>query len=614
MYGYHGRILIVDLTRQRTQVDELSEDTLRTFIGGGGLGTYLLYRYAPPNVEPLSAENPLIFAGSPFIGTSVTTSSKYCIITKSPLTGFIGDSLSSSFMATALKQTGYDAIILTGMSAIPVYVLIDDGTVRFLPADHLLGLSAEQTATRIREEQGDTRGTIRVAAIGIAGENGVRYATISNDGRHAGRTGTGAVMGAKLVKALAVRGTQRVPVAQPAELKEVAMQLRARSLGAATAKYRQLGTVANVSVFDRLGALPTRNFVQGRFEAADQVSGERLHTEHRTGNVNCAACTIGCEQLFKPKEGGKSGRLEYETLFATGPLCGIGDADIVIRAARLCDELGMDTISTGVTVAWAMECVERGLLGSSDAGDLRFGSGESLLAILPKIALRDGLGDLLAEGTRHASQILGGGSEAWAMHVKGLEMPGYEPRSLKTMALGLAVSTRGACHNRSAAYEADFSERVDRLSVDVARGRIAAESEDQAAVLDSLILCKFVRRCFDDLYSEAARIYELITGWSLDADGLRLAGERINNLKKAFNIREGWTRADDSLPPRILNEPLVAEASAADGARLTAADLNLMIGGYYRARGWTPDGMIPLDTLRRLGLDGIVSSELKGQG
>jgi aldehyde:ferredoxin oxidoreductase len=262
----------------------------------------------------------------------------------------------------------------------------------------------------------------------------------------------------------------------------------------------------------------------------------------------------------------------------------------------------MDTISAGGTIAWAMECFEKGLLTRRDTDGmaLHFGSDEALLTCLRLIGERRGIGDLLAEGSYRAAQRLGQGSAAWAMHVKGLEMPGYEPRSLKTMALGLAVSTRGACHNRSSAYEADFSARVDRLQAEVERGRITMEGEDFSVVLDSLIWCKFLRKAFDDLYAESAAIYEHITGWPMTADELRQAGERINNLKKLFNIREGWQRADDTLPSRVLTETL--PTGIVQGIGLSQADLDMMIQGYYTARGWTPEGLIPETKLQQLGV------------
>ena len=609
-YGYNGRALIVDLGLRESRFMPLDEDVLRRFIGGSGLGAYLLYKHCPPRVEPLAPENPLIFVCSPLVGSRLTTSSKFAVLTKSPLTGFIGDSLSSSFMATELKNAGMDALIITGKSASPCLLSINDGEVEYLDASDMLGMSTSETERAVKERLG--RRT-RVACIGPAGENLVRFASVTNDGgRQAARTGPGAVMGAKNLKAIAVRGTQAVPVQNHDALNAIGRDLTRRSLGPATEKYRTLGTMANVSVFNRLGTLPTHNFQQSTFEAADSVSAERFHQTHFVKNAHCANCTIGCEKVlvtdgdYKGKRA--KGRMEYESAFALGPLVGVSDANAVIRASVMCDELGMDTISAGATIAWAMECFEKGILTALDTGgvSLRFGSGDALLECARLIGERKGIGGLLAEGSLRASQIVGQGSDAWAMQVKGLEMPGYEPRSLKTMALGLSVSTRGACHNRSSAYEADFSAKVDRLAVDNRRGRIAAEGEDFSAVLDSLIWCKFLRKAFDDLYEESAEIYTHITGWDMSADDLRLAGERINNLKKQFNIREGWQRADDTLPPRVFQEALPTGVAA--GVGLDKQDLDMMIQGYYRARGWRKDGTIPMGKLRELGLDDVVGN------
>ena len=602
MYGYHGKALVVDLSSGAHRWDNIPEQVLRSFIGGIGLGTYLLYKYCPAGADPLGPDNPLIFAASPLVGSRLTTSSKFAVMTKSPLTGFIGDSLSSSFLATELKKSCGDALIIVGQAETPTMLFIEDGVPQFLDAAGLMGLGTFDTEQAVKERLG--RQT-RVASIGPAGENLVRYASIANDGgRQAGRCGPGAVMGSKNLKALALQGSQTVDVAMPGATHQYSLDLSKRSLGAATEKYRELGTMANVSVFNRLGTLPTRNFRESTFEGAEKVSGEHLHQEHLAKNASCANCTIGCEKILVTSDKGKKskGRMEYESLFALGPLCGVDDPNTVIRAAAICDDLGMDTISAGVTIAWAMECFDKGLLSTNDTGgiDLSFGNGQAILDILELIGHRKDLGGLLAEGTKMAAERLGGGSSDWAMQVKGLEMPGYEPRSLKTMALGLAVTPRGACHNRSSAYEADFSERVDRLSVDESRGIIAAESEDFEAVLDSLIWCKFLRKAFNDFYEESAQVYTMITGWDMSLDELKQAGERIHNLKKLFNIREGWSRRDDALPPRTLQEPLPTGVVA--GVGLTQEELDYMIAGYYQARGWNDDGSVPDTKLAELGL------------
>src|SRR5207247_738541 len=318
-------------------------------------------------------------------------------------------------------------------------LVLDDGAMRIAPAADLWGLSARATAAILAERLGPR---FHCAVIGPAGERLVRYATVSHDNRHAGRGGLGAVMGAKNLKAVAVAGSKRIPVADPAGVVAAAKDLSRRSFGPATAKYRELGTVANLLTFNRFAALPTRNFQQGTFDQAAALSGEELNAARRVTRNSCAACTIGCEHIYEAPGG--QVRLEYESLFALGSLCGIGDADVVLMAARRCDQLGLDTISTGASIAFAMECAERGLL---DEPDLRFGNAARQRELIEAIGRREGLGALLAEGTRRAAAVIGGAAPDFAPHVKGLELPGYEPRALQTMALGFAVGSRGADHN-----------------------------------------------------------------------------------------------------------------------------------------------------------------------
>jgi len=597
MYGFHGRLLHIDLTTKTSSWHELEEARLRAFLGGIGLGTSLLYDYAPPAVDPFSPANPLIFTSAPLVGTGLTTTAKFAVLTKSPLTGFIADSLSSSHFALELKRLGLDALVVTGKASSTVYIHINDQIVEIREAERLRGKSPSETESLIRSQHKSS--TVRVAAIGQAGENLVRFATISNEGRHAGRGGVGAVMGSKNLKAIAVCGERETPVADPSGIEAIADSLRERSLGSLTDKYRKVGTVANLAVFNRLGTLPTRNFQQSTFDDADALSGETLTENNFSRRHGCASCTIRCERLFKSLAGEEQ-RLEYETLYALGPLCGIKDPQAVLEAARLCDLYGLDTISTGGTLAWAMECSEKGLLPEGRNLGLRFGQADALLEAIGAIAERKGIGALLAEGSRGAALEIGDDSSYWAMHVKGLELPGYEPRSLKTMALGLAVSPRGACHNRSGAYEADFSGEVDRLRADSGRGVLVAASEDFAAVLDSLIVCKFLRKCFTDFYPEAAELISKVTGWDCSSAELKRIGERIHNLKKLFNEREGWQPKHDWLPPRLLTETL--PTGVAQGIGLTTGELREMIQSYYRAREWDENGFVPEKKLKDLGL------------
>jgi aldehyde:ferredoxin oxidoreductase len=597
MYGVHGRLLHVNLSSRECTWHTLTESYLQPVVGGIGLGVRLLYDHTASRIDPFAPDNPLIFTSAPLVGTGLTTTAKFAVVTTSPLTGFVVDSLSSSFFALELKRTGLDAIMVTGAAAEPVYLCVTEKGVELRDASHIWGKSPNETETTLREELRDTE--LRVAAIGVAGEQRIRYATISNEGRHAGRGGVGAVMGAKKLKAIVLRGRQRVKVADPAGLEALAANLRAKSLGSLTAKYRELGTVANLAVFNRLGVLPTRNFQQSTFDHAEALSGETLLANTFSRVHGCASCTIRCERLFNSLNGEEQ-RLEYETLFSLGPLCGIENPDVVLQAARLCDQYGLDTISTGGTIAWAMECAEKGFLPDARSLGLRFGNGEALLATIHSLAKREGLGALLAEGSRRAAAEVGAEAEQLAIHVKGMELPGYDPRGLKTTALGFAVSPRGACHNRSGAYEADFSGQVNRLQADPSRGELVVASEDFAAILDSLIVCKFLRKCFSDFYSEAAELLSKVTGWTYAPADLRRVGERIHTLKKLFNVRQGWQSQDDWLPPRLLREPLAT--GVAQGTFLTEPELRGMIQGYYKARGWDTQGFVPDKKLRELHL------------
>jgi aldehyde:ferredoxin oxidoreductase len=592
VFGYHGKYLRVDLSDSSARWVPLSEAILRRFLGGVGLATYILHRESRASVDPLGPEAPLVFSLSPLVGTPLTTSAKFAVVAKSPLTDRLNDALSSSHFAIAAKKSGFDALVIVGACCEPSALIIDDGSMRLLKTPDLWGLPAEETNAHLVARLGPR---FHMATIGPAGETMVRFATISHENRHAGRGGLGAVMGSKKLKSVAVAGSQKVEVARPAAIVSAARDLSERSFGPATAKYRELGTVANLLTFNRLSALPTRNFQQGDFEGAAALSGEELNGARRVARRSCAACTIGCEHIYAARDG--TVRLEYESLFALGPLCGISDPDAVLSAARACDRLGLDTISAGGTIAFAMECAEKGLLHESG---LRFGNANAVLSMLERIARREGLGDLLAEGSRRAAAAIGGDAPDFAPHVKGLEIPGYEPRALQTMALGFAVGSRGADHNRSGAYELDFSDRSDRLHGSPKAAALAVDTEDRAALMDSLILCKFLRGVFTDLFAEAADLLSRVTGWDVTAAELRTIAKRIVTAKKLFNMREGWTPAEDTLPKRFLSEGLPDGATA--GARLPAERLQNMIQAYYRARGWDTAGRISNQLLTGLDL------------
>ncbi len=573
--GYHGCYLRIDVSSGRVERVPLSDDVAASSTSAeADSASAFCSTKAPRRSIRCHQRRHLVFAFSPLVGSPLTTSAKFAVVSKSPLTNRINDSLASSGFAIAGKGCGCDAIVIVGRAPRLSVLVIDDGQVRLESAEELRGETCQETEAKLRGRLG---AAYRVASIGPGGERLVRYATISHDGRHAGRGGSGAVLGSKNIKAIALRGSHRVEWAHPRELTAISKDLSKRSFGPATAKYRELGTATNLLTFNRLNALPTRNFQSGSFDGAESISPEKMSTTHAKARASCVACTIGCEHIYSLGQSGV--RVEYESLSALGSLCGVSDANAVLRAVQRCDELGLDTISTGATIAFAMECVERDWL---DAPWLTFGDGDALLRAIELIGAREGLGNLLAEGSRRAAELIGYDSISIAPQVKGLEIPGYEPRALQTMALGFAVGARGADHNRSGAYEVDFSDKVDRRHVTTDGVRHAIETEDKAALMDSLIICKFLRGVFDDFHSEAAAMLRSVTGWDVNAEELRETARRIVAAKREFNTLAGWTPAEDTLPERFLNAPLPDDAAAS----LSRERLDELVSEYHRQRGW----------------------------
>lgn len=581
--GYHGCYLRVDLTTGAASKVQLPSSLLRQYIGGSGLGVALLLQENAPQFEPLAPDASIAFVFSPLVGSPLTTSAKFAVVSKSPLTNRINDSLASSGFAIAGKKTGSDAIILVGRVSQPSILLIDDDRVEVVPAGAIWGSSNRDTQDQLKKQFG---ADFQTATIGPAGERLVAYATISHDGRHAGRGGSGAVLGSKNIKAIVVRGSQRVEWANSSALVEIARNLSSKSFGPATAKYRELGTASNLLTFNRLNVLPTRNFQQGSFAGANAISPEELTATRERTRSSCVACTIGCEHLYGFANRTGSVRLEYESLFALGPMCGIDDPEVILEASRICDEAGIDTISAGGTIAFAMECVEREYLSEPW---LRFGDGPALLRALNLIVHGEGIGRILTKGSRRMATEIGRDSLQFAPQVKGLEIPGYDPRGLQTMALGFAVGTRGADHNRSGAYEVDFSEAVDRRNVGPDAIPPAIQIEDRAALMDSMIVCKFLRGVFVDFFAESAEILRSVTGWDITADELRQTAQRIVTARKRFNILSGWTPDEDTLPQRLLEQALPEDVRS----QLSAEKLSLLIRTYNLARGWSAEGWLP---------------------
>ena len=606
MFGYTGRVLCVDLTHKKTKIERISNGFCEKYIGGNGFAIRLLYDKTKPKIDPLSPDNVLIFAVGPFAGTIVPTSGKYIVQAKSPLTNFMGESVSSGWWGQALKRAGYDSIVIEGRSEKPIYLFIDDNIVQFRDAKNLWGKDTLQTDELMREEIGDEN--VRVAAIGPAGEHLVRFANLTNDRyRQAGRTGMGAVMGSKNLKAVAVRGTKKIEVYNLDKLMEVCRDLNEQFQGPGAEFYRKWGTPGMVLIMNYAAALPTRNYQQATFELAEDISGEHIVKHYVAKAISCTGCPIACDHISAIEGGPYTGTVasvEYETIYALGSECGIGYFPAIARSADLCDRLGMDTISTGVTVGWAMECYERGILTKDDTGgiDLTFGNHEALIEVINKIAYREGIGNLLAEGVKRASEKVGKGSEQFAMHGKGLELPGYDLRGLKASTLGFMTSTRGGCHLRSQMYDFDVKGKIDRFKADRCLGKMVMDREDLLAIVDSLMLCKFIRGVFYT-FDKFAELYGLVTGIDMTADKLREAGERIYNLEKAYNVREGWTKKDDYPPPRIMKDPI--HSGVAKGSLIIKEEFELMLNAYFEARGWTSEGIPTKDKLTQLGLDDI---------
>jgi aldehyde:ferredoxin oxidoreductase len=604
MKGYTGKYLKVNLSTGVVGQEPLQEGMAADYIGGLGFGARTLLDMVPKGTEPFSPENVLAWWPGPVAGTILPTSSKFGVFALSPLTGIFGFGICSGGFANELKSAGWDGIVVTGRSSKPAYLFVDDGNAELRDATRYWGKTTWETEDLIKEDLGDS--AIRVAAMGPASERLVRFGNITTDkNRQVGRSGMGAVMGSKNVKAVAVRGTGDVEVANLDELTKLATEINERCQGPKTEKYRVYGTPANILVHNRIGCLPTRNFQSGTFEGAEEVSGEQMSRTHVKKILACTNCPVACDHVNEVKDGPYAGTVasvDYESLGQLGPLCGVSDLNAITKAVALCDELGVDTISAGVTVAWAMECFEKGLLTKDDTDglDLHFGNGYAMVEALRRLSLREGkLGGLLSEGVKRASQTLGKGSDKFAIHCKGMEWAAYSMRSLQTSTLGFCTSIRGADYLRSGSYQVDVAGKVDRLKLDSSRGKIVYEGENQYAIIDSLIICKFTRGVYTS-FDELAKAYSLITGIEMTGQRLVKAGERIYNAAKCFNVRFGARRKDDYPPPRAFEEPMPDDV--VKGARIIREEYDGALDSYYEGRGWNKEGIPSKERLAELGL------------
>jgi aldehyde:ferredoxin oxidoreductase len=617
--GYTGKILRINLSDKSYGVETLPAETARNYIGGAGFAIKTLFDEVPAKVDPLGPQNKLIFAGGPFTGTSVPCASRMAVATKSPLTNAVGMALSGGHFPAEMKFAGYDIIIIEGRAEAPIYLWISDDAVRFKKADKLWGSQTGDCQQMIKNDLGDQN--IRIACIGPAGEKLSKIASIINERRAFGRKGVGAVMGSKNLKAIALRGQGPLAVADEEKLKTARDEM-ARMMKASEVLYpafAKCGTPMVVDHLSHLGMFPLNNFsATGEFDLSEKI-GMAVQGPLTIGKEHCYNCPVGCTHLKMARDGqyaGVLGEPEFETLYSLGGVTGVDNAEAIVAADRICDELGMDTISAGVAVAFAMELCEKGILTPADTGgmDLKFGDYENMVKLIRMIGFRQGFGDLLADGVVAAAKKIGKGSEQYAMHVKGLELPGYDVRGAKAHGLNYATSYTGADHCRGYAFQEIFGipvpHEVDRFSAE-GKGKLTKWNQDVRTVTtDCPTMCGFLLDMALPAtgLSNTAALMEAVTGMTYTEEEVIQVGERVNNVAKAFNTREGFSRADDTLPGRLMDEAL--KGGESKGHRVSREEMESMLNEYYTERGWDPrTGALLRPKLEELGL-GYIADQL----
>lgn len=600
--GYAGTVLRVDLTKNKIFKENLNETLVGMYVGGRGIGASLLFDEVSAGIDPFSPDNKLIVMTGPLTGTRTPFTSKYVVVTKSPLTGGFARSVSGGHFGPELKLAGYDGLVIQGAAEKPTYISIEDDIVEIKHADHLWGRGTRETEDSIKEELGDP--SIRVACIGLGGERLVRVACIVNDlWRVAGRCGCGAVMGSKNLKAIAVRGSSSVTIADSDEYEKTLEQALESIKSDSSAKSRSLwGTPETLEVANFHGFLPTRNFQTGCFESLDKIDAQAMREKMVVHDESCYACPLTCAKICIIRDGCYDGTLtagpQFESLAMLGSDCGNANLESIVIANMLCNDLGIDAISVGNIIGFAMECWEKGLIVKKETNgiDLRWGNSEAIVKLVEQIGKREGIGNILAEGVLRASETIGKGSEYFAMHVKGLEAAAYDPRGLWSMALSYATSNAGAHASYGTPWRADVLDQKGRFSVK-GKAAIVKAQQDTYALFETGIFCSFSRYGLNmDYYS---RFLSAVTGLDLSKERLAEIGERIYNLERIFNVREGFTRKMDTLPRRFLEEPIPTGPCKG----IVVANLNEMLDDYYVLRGWTVEGLPTTKTLKRLGLE-----------
>jgi len=581
MKGFFNKLLCINLKNKRYSVEEIPDSVLENTLGGKGLGTYLLLENNQKGVDPLSPENNFIISLGPVSGTTIPGSSRYGIFTKSPLTGIFSESYSGGHAAEPMSRTGYDAFILEEASENPVYLEITEEEVVFHDAAHIWGKGTYDTEDIIKKEVGASK--VAVLTIGPAGENLIPFAVVENDyWRSADRTGVGAVLGSKKVKGLAFHGTRKREVANPELLEKFVKKIRDKGKADAGARvYRTLGTPMIVSMNNAIEAFPSRYWRSGSFDGWEALSAEKMNEQLKTSPRACAQCFMACGKLSKVQDGRHKGLKiegpEYETIYAFGGLCMIHDLREIAYLNNICDEMGMDTITAGNLCAFAMEASFMGKITEK----IPYGDPDAAADLLRDIVFRQGVGEVLSKGIKYAAKAWD--MEDVAIHVKGMEPAGYEPRILKGMGLAYATSPRGACHVRSTFYKAELSGMIDKDQVE-GKAELFIDFEERLALHDMLIVCRFYRDLY--MWDELSEIIEATTGMKMDKPYLKKTASYVIDLTRRFNIREGVTKKDDTLPNRFFDEPLGEEKKV-----LRREDFNRMLADYYRLRGWSEQGV-----------------------
>jgi aldehyde:ferredoxin oxidoreductase len=609
--GYTQKLLRIDLTNQTYAEEIIPEKVIRDYIGGAGVAIKYLYDEVKGSVDPLSPENKLIFSDGPLTGTSAPCASRMAVVAKSPLTGAVGMCMTGGYFPAELKFLGYDMLIIEGKSEKPVYLWIKDGKVTFRSAERVWGTNTIDCQQIIKNDLNDQN--IRIACIGPAGENLSRLACIINERRAAGRKGLGAVMGSKNLKAIAIRGTDPVAVADKDAFREATGRMLAamKESPVLYPEFSKLGTPMVVDATWGLGIFPTKNYqTTGTWSPVEGI-GAMANTAQKIGNEHCYRCPVGCSQMKMVRKGRYAGSMsdpEFESMYSLGGTCGVDNLDDVIAADRICDEQGLDTISAGATIAFAMELVEKGILTKEEVGmDLTFGNGKAMIDMLVQMAHREGFGDVLSDGSRFAAQRIGQDTEKYTMQVKGLELAGYDIRGAKAHGLGMATAYTGADHNRSYAFQEVFGipvpNAVDRFATN-GKGVLAKWNQDlRSATCDCTTMCAFLMDMAVPAIcaQNSADMVNSVSGLDFTPEEVAQVGERLNNLTKLFNMQAGLTRKDDKLPHRIMNEPIPGGPSK--GHHIPKEELDAMLDEYYDARGWTREGVPTPEKLRSLGLE-----------